>query len=167
MSMVTRGTRNAFRNGVRTGSIILILAISIGLALVMLLSMRAVNARINSVKSSIANTITVTPAGERGFAGGGNPLTTAQVNEIKAVPHVTGVTASLNDRLSNSNSTSSFSFPGSGSGGTTNLVSPINPGRAWCSLWWGSGRRTNLYTSHHRYRYYRPNQHPSSRSEPT
>lgn len=114
MSAVARGVRNAFRNTIRSFSITLILAISIGLALVMLLSMRAVQSRIASVKSSIGNTITVSPAGARGFEGGGNPLTSDDVAKVAGTAHVVKTVESLGDRLDSS---------------STNLVSSIAPGQ--------------------------------------
>jgi putative ABC transport system permease protein len=113
MSVMTRGVRNAFRNNVRSASVILILAISIGLALVMLLSMKTVQDKITSVKGSIGNTITVSPAGARGFEGGGEPLTADNVKAIQAVGHVTKVTQVVNDRLETAD---------------TNLVSSIEAG---------------------------------------
>jgi len=129
------GMKNAFRNVVRTTSVVLILGISFGLALVMLLSLNAVKSHIKDVSSSINNTITVTPAGSfGGFGGGGNPFSAKQLAEIKSVAHVTKVTSTISDRLSNTAS-SSTSAPGGngfggggGSGGTTSLVSPITPG---------------------------------------
>ncbi|HSX48268.1 MAG TPA: FtsX-like permease family protein [Candidatus Nanoarchaeia archaeon] len=120
MNVVTRGIRNAFRNSVRTFSIIVILGLSIGLALTMLVARQAVEAKIASVKSSIGNTITVSPAGARGFNGGGEPLTEDQMAKVRNTPHVTSVTESLQDRFDSTNS---------------NLVSAIEAG----SL----GRRNN------------------------
>jgi putative ABC transport system permease protein len=99
MSTVSRGVRNAFRNPIRTGGVTIILGLSVGLALVMLLSLKAVQSRIATVKSSIGNTITVSPAGARGFEGGGEPLTQAQLDSLKTLPNVTAVTGTLNDRL--------------------------------------------------------------------
>lgn len=103
MNIVTRGIRNAFRNGIRTFSIVIILGLSIGLALSMVIARQAVNDKITSVKSNIGNTISVNPAGSQGFEGGGNPLTTDQINSIKSVANVTNVTATLSDRLTSSN----------------------------------------------------------------
>src|SRR3954462_4125179 len=99
MGILSRGVRNAFRNGIRTFSIVVILGLSVGLALAMLLARHAVQDKIDSVQSSIGNIITVSPAGVRGFAGGGEPLTTDQIDKVKAVPHVVGVTETLQDRL--------------------------------------------------------------------
>jgi len=113
MSVITRGVRNAFRNQVRTLSIVLILSLSIGLVLSMLLAHQAVNEKIKSVKSSVGNTISISPAGVRGFEGGGSALTQAQIDKVKALPHVASVSATLSDRLTTSN---------------TNLQSSISPG---------------------------------------
>jgi putative ABC transport system permease protein len=127
MSIVARGTKNAFRNTIRTVSIVLILAISFGLALVMLLSVQAVDKRTALVSKSVGTTITITPAGSQGFSGGGNPLTAADVAKISSTKNVISVVSSVSDRLSNSSSSSSPPG-GSSSGGTTSLKSSINPG---------------------------------------
>ena len=120
MNTISRGIRNAFRNTIRTISIVLILGLSIGLSLTMLLARQAVQSRIDTVKSSIGNTITIAPAGARGFEGGGEPLTTASINAVKTLAHVSSVTEILQARLTTTDS---------------NLVSAIEAG----SL----GRRNN------------------------
>ena len=99
MSVLARGVRNAFRNGIRTLSIVVILGLSVGLALTMLLARHAVQTKIDSVQSSIGNTISVAPAGVRGFEGGGDALTVDQLGKVKALPHIVAVTETLNDRL--------------------------------------------------------------------
>ncbi len=114
MGTVSRGVRNAFRNVIRTGSIVFILAISIAMALVMLLALKSVQAKIASVKSSVGNTITVSPAGVRGFEGGGDLLTTTDLNAVGALPHVAKMTETLSDRLT----------PGT----DTNLQASLTPG---------------------------------------
>lgn len=113
MNPVTRGIRNAFRNQIRTFSIVIILGLSIGLSLSMLVARQAVQDKIGSVKSSIGNTISISPAGAQGFQGGGEPLTTDQLNKISPITNVTKVTLTLNDRLTSEN---------------TNLVSAIDAG---------------------------------------
>lgn len=113
MNVVSRGIRNAFRNSIRTFSIVLILGLSIGLALIMLVARQAVEDKIQSVKTSIGNTISISPAGVQGFQGGGEPLTVDQLSKVKTLAHVTGVTQNLNDRLTTEN---------------TNLASAIEPG---------------------------------------
>ncbi|MDB5169018.1 MAG: transporter permease, putative transport system permease protein [Candidatus Saccharibacteria bacterium] len=113
MNVITRGIRNAFRNVIRTLSLVTILGLSIGLSLAMLLAHQAVGAKIDSVKASVGNTVSVSPAGVRGFDGGGNALTETEVAKVKTLAHVTSVTESLSDRLTTTN---------------TNLVSAIDAG---------------------------------------
>ena len=114
MSSLTRGGKNAFRNLIRTGSLALIVGLSIGLALVMVLSLKAVQSKIDTVKSSIGNTITISPAGARGFEGGGEPLTETDLKTVTNLPHVTKTVKTMNDRLEPSTDTS--------------LASAIDPG---------------------------------------
>ena len=99
MSVLGRGVRNAFRNGIRTFSIVAILGLSVALALSMLLARHAVEGRIDTVEGSIGNVVTISPAGLRGFAGGGEPLTNTQMDTVAALPHVAGLTTTLQDRL--------------------------------------------------------------------
>lgn len=106
VNVITRGIRNAFRNGTRTLSIVIILGLSIGLSLTMLIAHQAVTDKITSVKSSIGNTVTISPAGFRGMQGGGNPLTNDQINGISSLAHVTHVDKSITDRLRTSTNTS-------------------------------------------------------------
>jgi putative ABC transport system permease protein len=113
MNVYTRGVRNAFRNSIRTFSIIIILGLSVGLALTMLVARQAVEDKIQSVKTTIGNTVNISPAGIQGFQGGGEPLTVDQLSKISAVTHVTNISQTLNDRLTSEN---------------TNLVSAIEPG---------------------------------------
>lgn len=99
MNTITRGIRNAFRNTIRTFSIVLILGISVGLALSMLIARQAVQDKIDTIKSSIGNTISVSPAGARGFEGGGEALTSEQMNALGNITNVAAVRQQLSDRL--------------------------------------------------------------------
>jgi putative ABC transport system permease protein len=128
MSIVGRGTKNAFRNSIRTVSIVAILALVIALALVMLLSLKAVQLKIDSVKSSIGNTITVSPAGSRDFQGGGNPLVTADVTKMESTPHVVSATSTLRGQLRTEGSTSGGFGGNTDANAVTNLTSSITPG---------------------------------------
>lgn len=113
MNTFTRGIRNAFRNVIRTFSIVIILGLSLGLAMTMLIAHQAVGQKIKSVESSVGNTVTIDPAGSRGFEGGGNPLTTTQITKISNLANVTSVDETLSDRLTTT---------------TTNLQSAISAG---------------------------------------
>ncbi len=99
MNVVTRGIRGAIRSPIRAGAIIIMLAISIGLIVAMLAAKAGVDNKITSVKQTSATAITVAPAGIQGFAGGGTPLTAAQVNDVRALDHVASTTSTLTDQL--------------------------------------------------------------------
>lgn len=103
MNPVNRGIRNAFRNTIRTFSIVIILGISVGLSLSMLVARQAVQDKITTVKSSIGNTIAVSPAGIRGFEGGGEALTSTELASVSKITNVSSVTETLSDRLTSTN----------------------------------------------------------------
>ncbi len=105
---------------IRTGSVVVILAISIGLALIMLISLFAVNDRIDSVRGSVGTTITVSPAGIRGFQGGGELLTQADSDKISSLDHVTAVEQSFQKMLTTDTDTSLKSGIDPGSFGQQN-----------------------------------------------
>lgn len=75
------------------------LAISIGLVLAMLVARSSVEAKISEVKATSGTIVTISPAGVNGFAGGGNPLTTAQVAQITTTAHIASSVSSLSDQL--------------------------------------------------------------------
>jgi len=78
------------------------------------LALKTVQSKINNVKSSIGNVITVSPAGVRGFEGGGELLTETDVNKIKSISHIVNTTENITDRLTKDENTS--------------LTSAIDPG---------------------------------------
>lgn len=104
MNGLARGVKNAFRNKVRTVSIVLILGLSMGLALSMLIANQAVSQKIDAVKTSIGNTVSISPAGARGFEGGGDPLTSEDVAKVSSLDHVSSITKTLSDRVTTENS---------------------------------------------------------------
>jgi putative ABC transport system permease protein len=95
----------------------------------MLIAHQAVTTKINDVNESIGNTITIAPAGFSSFSSVNNALTTTQLNSVKSLAHVTGLTEMLTDRLTTIGSSQpSFSFGGQSSSsttGTTSLTSPV------------------------------------------
>ncbi len=99
MNVISRGVKNSMRSPLRSGAIVLMLAISIGLILSMLVARSSVNAKIADVKSSAGTLVTINPAGINGFAGGGTPFTSDQLATIKATPHISSTTATLSDQL--------------------------------------------------------------------
>ena len=126
MGVISRGIKNAFRNTIRSFSITFILGLSIAMALIMLLAYKTVQSKITSVKGSIANTISVSPAGMRGFEGGGTLLTDQNASDIKALSHVSNVIEIMNGRLRTAGSdTSSGPFGNeSDSNAVTSLTAP-------------------------------------------
>src|SRR5258708_22786579 len=127
MNTFTLGLRNAFRNVVRSVSIITILGISIGLCLTMLIAYQAVGQKISDLKSTLGNTITISLAGFRSDSDANNELTTEQLARVKSLSHVARLTEALDDRLT---TTGSASFGPSGdNASTTSLQSPVTLGQ--------------------------------------
>jgi putative ABC transport system permease protein len=88
----------------RSVGVIVILAVAITLSISMLIARDAVNTKINSVRASTGNTITVAPKGFFGFNGGGTPLKESKVDTLLNLANVTSVQESLSEQLSTSNS---------------------------------------------------------------
>lgn len=133
MNVVTRGVRNALRSPVRSGAIVIMLAISVGLILAMLVARGSVNAKIDEVKATTATQITINPAGVMGGMGGGDPLTADQVAKIKATAHISSIVSTLTDQLSTDNTNLKASLELgkrmmriSNDGGTTTTETPAN-----------------------------------------
>lgn len=131
MSVVVRGAKNAFRNGLRTGAVVLILAIGIGLALSMLVAKQAVEARITDLQSQVGTTLLVNPAGSKNSMGGGEPLAVADIDAAKSVAHVTAADATVSLMLQTEgadNGNFMMKMSGGGTPGKTNLTSSVDAG---------------------------------------
>lgn len=130
MSVVMRGIKNTSRNWIRSGAVVFILAIGIGLALSMLVANQAVNNKIAELKANMGNTLIVNPAGGKGLEGGGEPLKSSDVEAIKSVSHVAAVDAAMPMMLQNQDSESlGMIRMKNGSGPLkTNLQSSVDPG---------------------------------------
>lgn len=146
MNVISRGIRNAFRNLIRTISIVFILGLSIGLSISMLVAHQTVASKIDNIKANVGNSVSISPAGLNGFSGGGNPLTTADANKVIKLDHVSSSAESISDRFTSSNSNivsaidagslgrrfsnnsgQSYSFSGRSNGAiTTNFTPPVN-----------------------------------------
>jgi putative ABC transport system permease protein len=86
----------------RSVGVVIILAVAIALSISMLIARDAVNTKIDSVRASSGNTITVSPKGFFGFNGGGTPLTTSEVNSLLGLANVSAVQESLTEQLETS-----------------------------------------------------------------
>src|ERR1017187_397898 len=142
MTAVGRGIRNAFRNAVRTISVVLIFGLAIGLSFVMLIAHHSVTDKVATTLSSIGNTVTIGPSG---FSAGGQlakHLTTAEFAPIAHLHGGTSINAPLpgaaDPRDKTQNATPSASAhtslrPGNFSpavyfSGSTQPVNPVNIG---------------------------------------
>lgn len=101
----------------RSVGVIVILAVAIALSISMLIARDAVTTKINSVRASTGNTITVSPKGFFGFSGGGTPLTTAEVNDLLDLKNVTSVQESLSEELQSSQTSLTSPTPSGSLGG--------------------------------------------------
>lgn len=110
MNAVTRGVRNALRSPLRSGAIVIMLAISIGLIFAMLVARTSVNTKIDEVKSQSATKITIRPAGVMGGFGGGDPLTADQIEKITKTAHIASTASTLTDQMSTDDTNLTPSF---------------------------------------------------------
>jgi putative ABC transport system permease protein len=101
----------------RSIGVVVILAVAIALSISMLIARDAVNTKINSVKASTGNTITVSPKGFFGFSGGGTALTTTEINGLLNLKNVTAVQESLSEELSTKNTSLTSPTPAGSLGG--------------------------------------------------
>ena len=91
MSVIRISIRNLIRSPLRTGGVVAILAVSVGLALIMLTVNGASANQLSSIGEEIGTDITVRPAGVFGMMGGGEPLDEEDVDELYDIPHVVSV----------------------------------------------------------------------------
>lgn len=134
MNLATRGVRNAFRNPIRTLSVVMILGIALGLSLVMLVANRAVEFKIQETLTSIGTTIVISPAGFSSGAAVSTALKQSDTNKIEHVPHIKKFTATLSSQLQTEGTTNSATTsPGANAGSNsqseafyTSLKSPVS-----------------------------------------
>lgn len=110
MNVLTRGIRNALRSPIRSGAIMIMLAVSISLILAMMVARTSVNNKVAEVKATTATKITINPAGVSGGFGGGDPLSAANVKTITSTTHVKSVATTLTDQLGTSDTNLTPSF---------------------------------------------------------
>lgn len=95
MGAVSRSIRNLIRSPLRTGAIVAILAVSIGLALIMVTVHGATENQLGSIREQIGTEITVRPAGSFGMMGGGGTLAEEDVDKLSDIPDVVSVQESI------------------------------------------------------------------------
>ena len=91
MGTVRRTLVNLLRSPLRTGALVAILAVSIGLALIMLTVHGATETQLESIGENVGTEISVRPAGSFGMMGGGEPLDEELVAQLYEIDHVESV----------------------------------------------------------------------------
>ncbi len=125
VSVLARSIGNAFRNKVRTASVVAVLAVAIGLALAMLVANQAVGAKVAELNASVGTVLTVNPAGGQGFEGGGEPLTAEQAATAAAVPNVSSVVGTKALRLRNAAAAAQSGAGGPGGQSATTVTTSL------------------------------------------
>ena len=121
MRTLRRSLLNIIRSPSRSVVVLVILAVSLGLALIMFEVHAASASQLNKISGAVGNNITVRPAGSSGFGGGGGggggstPLPQAQVAQLSILPHVASVQESVTTSYTGSALVSGISFGSSGS----------------------------------------------------
>ena len=98
MSMLLRSLKNLVRSPLRTTLMMVLLAISIGLALIMATVHAATQQELGDIGGVIGTEITVRSAGSFGGMGGGEPLPQEDVDKLSDIEHVASVQASVQTR---------------------------------------------------------------------
>lgn len=117
MNVLSRGIRNTLRSPLRSGAIVLMLAISIGLVLAMLVARSSVDTKITELKATTATNVTINPAGVQGGMGSGDALTSAELASVKSTAHITSTSANLSDQLGSTDTSLTPSLVLGGFGG--------------------------------------------------
>jgi putative ABC transport system permease protein len=123
-----RGVRNAFRNAVRTVSVVVILGLAIGLCCVMLIARHSVSGQVAATLGSVGNTVTITPPL---LSAGGQPVKNLTTAELAPIAHLSGV-ASIDETLNSTSARTSLRPAGAGPAvyfsGSTQPANPLNIG---------------------------------------
>lgn len=116
MSVVRRAIRNLIRSPLRTGGIVAILSVSIGLALIMVTVHGATENQLGSIGQQIGTEITVRPAGRFGMMGGNGTLAQEDVDKLSDVSHVVSVQGSVQTQYTGDSLESAVEQGGPGGG---------------------------------------------------
>ena len=128
MRTLRRALLNIIRSPSRSVVVLVILAVSLGLALVMFEVHAASASQLSKISGNVGNNITVRPAGSSGFGGGGgesSPLPQPQVDQLSSLPHVTAVQESVDTTYSGNELVSGIQFSGGGFFGGSSSSSSI------------------------------------------
>jgi putative ABC transport system permease protein len=116
MGVIRRSLRNLIRSPLRTGGIVAILSVSIGLALIMVTVHGATENQLGSIGQQIGTEITIQPAGRFGTMGGNGTLAQADVDKLSDIPHVVSVQESVQTEYTGDSLQSAVEQGGQGQG---------------------------------------------------
>lgn len=138
MSVIARGIKNSFRNGLRTAGFAVIIAVSMSLAFSMLLANQAVSKRSDQLKQEINTSMVTFPKGSSSDQAAGQPFTDADAEKLSKLAHVRYITKVFrfaaqkeSEQSKNASSASGF-FGGSGEETkppTISLASSLDPAK--------------------------------------
>jgi putative ABC transport system permease protein len=135
MRTLRRALLNIIRSPSRSVVVLVILAVSLGLALVMFEVHAASASQLSKISGNIGNNITVRPAGSSGFGGGGgesSPLPQPQVDQLSSLPHVAAVQESVDTSYSGNELVSGIQFSGGnffgGSSSSSGVITEVPVG---------------------------------------
>jgi putative ABC transport system permease protein len=116
MGVVRRVIRNLIRSPLRTGGIVAILSVSIGLALIMVTVHGATENQLGSIGQQIGTEITIQPAGRFGTMGGNGTLAQEDVDKLSDISHVASVQESVQTEYTGDSLQSAVGQGGPGGG---------------------------------------------------
>ena len=135
MRTLRRALLNIIRSPSRSVVVLVILAVSLGLALVMFEVHAASASQLSKISGNVGNNITVRPAGSSGFGGGGgesSPLPQPQVDQLSSLPHVAAVQESVDTSYSGNELVSGIQFSGGnffgGSSSSSGVITEVPVG---------------------------------------
>ncbi len=116
MGVVRRVIRNLIRSPLRTGGIVAILSVSIGLALIMVTVHGATENQLGSIGTQIGTEITIQPAGRFGMMGGNGTLAQEDVDKLNDISHVVSVQEGVQTQYTGGSLESAVEQGGQGGG---------------------------------------------------
>jgi putative ABC transport system permease protein len=118
VTLLKRSFLNLVRSPGRTGAVVAILAVSLGLALTMFEVHGATAGQLGNISGRIGTDITVRPAGSSGFDTSSGTLEQTDVDQINGLAHVVSVQSTTSTTYSGTALTAAMptSLPGGGSG---------------------------------------------------
>ena len=135
MRTLRRALLNIIRSPSRSVVVLVILAVSLGLALIMFEVHAASASQLSQISGNVGNNITVRPAGSSGFGGGGgesSPLPQPQVDQLSSLPHVAAVQESVDTSYSGNELVSGIQFSGGnffgGSSSSSGVITEVPVG---------------------------------------